>query len=249
MGEMAAPGPAPATVPRSYDRMFYSGMAVAMAVVVFLGFAPTFYLRAFYEPIVTVGGAATLSPLAYFHGVIFTAWVMLFIVQTSLVAARRVDLHRKTGVAGLLLAAAMVVVGSWTAIAAAARGSGPPGADPLRFLAVPLFDMVVFAPLVTAAFWLRRNKEAHKRLMLLASVSLLAAAVARLPGMLPLGPLAFFGVAYLFIVAGVAFDLATRRRIHPAYLWGGLLLVVSVPVRLWISGTEAWYAFAQLLTR
>lgn len=249
MGEIAVPRPAPAAVPHSYDRRFYTGIAVAMAVTVFAGFAPTFYLRAFYGPTVTVSGATTLSPLAYFHGALFTAWMLLLILQTSLVAARRVDIHRKTGVVGAVMAAAMVVVGSMTAVAAAARGSAPPGVDPLQFLAVPLFDMVVFAPLVAAAVWLRKNKEAHKRLMLLATVNLMAAPIARLPGVLPLGPLVFFGLAFLFIVAGVIFDIATRRRIHPAYIWGGLISVASVPARLAISGTDAWRSFAEFLTR
>jgi hypothetical protein len=249
MGEIAVPQPAPAAAPRSYDRRFYTGIAVAMAATVFVGFAPTFYLRAFFGPTGTVSGATTLSPLAYFHGVLFTAWVLLLILQTSLVAARRVDIHRKLGVAGAVMAAAMVVVGSMTAIAAAARGSAPPGVDPLQFLAVPLFDMVVFAPLVAAAVWLRKNKEAHKRLMLLATINLMAAAIARWPGVLPLGPLVFFGLAFLFIVAGVVFDVATRRRIHPAYIWGGLFSVASVPARLAISGTDAWRSFAEFLTR
>lgn len=109
--------------------------------------------------------------------------------------------------------------------------------------------MVLFASLVATAFWLRRNKEAHKRLMLLAFVSLLAAPVARWPGVQPLGPLVFYGLSYLFIVAGVVYDLATRRLIHPAYIWGGLFMVLSVPLRLWISGTDAWRSFAEFLTR
>ncbi len=219
-----------------------------MAVVVFFGFAPTFYLRPWFHR-ATISGAVQLSPLAYVHGVLFTGWVMLFIAQTSLVAARRVDLHRRLGVFGGLMAVAMVVMGTWTAIAAAARGAAPPGADPLVFLVVPLGDMVLFASLVATAFWLRRNKEAHKRLMLLAFISLLSAAVARWPGVQPLGPLVFYGLSYLFIVAGVVYDLATRRLIHPAYIWGGLFMVLSVPLRLWISGTDGWHSFAEFLTR
>ncbi len=249
MSTIAAPGAAARhAVPRPYDRVFYSGMAVVMALTVFVGFAPTFYLRLFSGSPITVTGAA-LTPLTYLHGALFTAWLLLFLAQTSLVAARRLDLHRRLGVAGVVMAAGMVVVGSMTAIAAAARGSAPPGADPLAFLAIPLGDMAVFALLVAAAVWLRRNKEAHKRLMLLAYISLLAAAVARWPGVLPLGPLVFFALTDLFIVAGVVFDLATRRRVHAAYLSGGLLLVISQPARLALSGTDTWRAFAEWLIR
>ena len=101
--------------------------------------------------------------------------------QTALVAGGRRDIHRRLGVAGAVLAAAMVVVGTILAIWNAREGRAPPGVPPLPFLIIPLFDMLVFAPLVAAAVWYRRRPETHKRLMLLATLSLLAAAVARLP--------------------------------------------------------------------
>jgi hypothetical protein len=183
------------------------------------------------------------------HGALFTAWVLLFIVQTALVASRRVAVHRRLGVAGAVLAAAMVVAGTIIAIATAARGSAPPGMDPLAFLVIPIFDMVLFATFVTAALALRRDKEAHKRLMLLAYVSIIVAAVARLPGVLPLGPAGFFGLSFLFVVAAGIYDFLSRRRVHKVYLWGGALILVSVPARLFISGTSAWRSLAELLTR
>jgi hypothetical protein len=80
--------------------------------------------------------------------------------------------------------------------------------------------------------------------MLLAYTSIMAAAMARLPGVLPLGPFVFFGLAFVFIVAGASYDLATRRRIHRVYLWGGTLFAASVPLRLMLSNTSAWQAFA-----
>lgn len=233
----------------THDRLFYSGMAVAMGLTVFAGFASTYYLRLFAG-----GPKATLSKgpftaLVHVHGALFTAWVLLFIVQTTLVASRRVAVHRRLGVAGAVLATAMVVAGTSIAIATAARGSAPVGVDPLAFLVIPIFDMVLFATFVTAALALRRDKEAHKRLMLLAYVSIVVAAVARLPGVLPLGPPAFFGLSFLFVVVAGLYDFVSRRRVHRVYLWGGALIVVSVPLRLAISGTGAWRAVAELLTR
>jgi len=198
---------------------------------------------------VTFGGGRPFTPLVYVHAVLFTAWVALFIVQTALVSARRLAVHRRLGVAGAVLAAAMIVVATMTALAGAKRAAGPPGIPPLVFLAIPLFDMVMFTTFITAALALRRHKEAHKRLMLLAYVSIMAAAAARLPGVLPLGPLAFYGIAFVFLAAGIVYDLVSRRRVHPAYLWGGTLLVASVPLRLAISGTATWMAIAQALTR
>ncbi len=249
MATIAAPqaGRQPAAS-RAYDRVFYSSMAVAMALTVFIGFAPTFYLR-FYFRAVTVTGATSLSRLAQLHGALFTSWVVLFIVQTALVRKHRVAVHRRLGIAGVVLAAIMTVVGVSTAVRAAARGAAPPGADPLAFLAIPIGDMVMFPIFVASAFWLRRNQEAHKRLMLLAYISIMAAAVARLPGVLPLGPLGFYALAFVFLLIAIVYDLVSRRRVHPAYIWGGALLVASVPLRLMASGTETWRAMAELLVR
>jgi hypothetical protein len=114
---------------------------------------------------------------------------------------------------------------------------------------IPLSDVLLFATFVATALWRRRDREAHKRLMLLAYVSIIVAAVARLPGVLPLGPLAFFGLAFLFIAAGIAYDTVSRRRVHPVYVWGGGLLLLSVPVRLVVSQTDAWKGIAQSLVR
>jgi hypothetical protein len=228
----------------SLDRMFYSGMAILMALTVFVGFAPTFYLRAWFSgPIYS--GERALTPLAYVHGAIFSAWVVLFIVQTALVAARRVALHRRLGIAGALLAVAMVVVGLRTAFAMAARGAAPPGIDPISFLATPLTDIVLFTAFVSAAIWRRRDRESHKRLMLLASLTVIGPAVARLPGPL----LLHIAISVLFVAMGMAYDRYSRRRIHPVYLWGFALMVLSVLARQAISGTAAWRAFAEAMIR
>jgi hypothetical protein len=143
------------------------------------------------------------------------------------------------------------VVGTLTAIIRAKQGAAPPGGPPpLVFLAIPLVDMVVFSILVGAGFYFRRRPDIHKRLMLLATISILAAAIARLPfELLKAGPPAFFGLTDLFIVAVIAYDLITRRRIHRATVLGGLLIIASQPLRLMLSGTSAWMSFATWLTQ
>jgi hypothetical protein len=142
----------------------------------------------------------------------------------------------------------MLVVGLGTAIASARAGSAPPDVPPLVFLVVPFFDILLFAGFVTAAIVLRRRKEAHNRLMLLAYLAIMPAPVARLPGVLSLGPLGFFALAFVpLLLIWIGYDLVTRRRVHPAYVWGGLLLVVSAPGRLLLSGTGEWMGFAEWL--
>ena len=231
----------------AYDRVFYSGMAMVMALAVFIGFARTFYLSAYFGTHGTITGRP-FSTTIRVHAALFTTWAVLFLLQTLLVARYRIAIHRRLGVTVAVLAALMIVVGTATAIELARRGGAPPGMDPLAFLAIPLGDMGMFTVLIAAALALRRNKEAHKRLMLLAYTAILTAAVGRFPGVLALGPLWFFGLTILPVLAlGAIYDVLTRRRVHPAYLWGGALLIVSVPVRLMVSSTEAWHRLAERL--
>ena len=233
-----------AVVGKRRERLFYTGMAAAFVLTVFAGFARTYYLRPYFS-------SQPLTPLLHLHGLVFTSWLALFLAQTALVAAKRTDVHRRLGVAGALLAALVVCVGTATAIIRAKGADVPPGApSPLVFLTIPLGDMLVFAVLVGAGFYFRRRAEAHKRLMLLATIAILPAATARLPFAFiqQVGPLAFFGLADLFILACLLYDLAARRRLHRATLLGGLLIVVSQPLRLAIGQTQAWLTFAHWLT-
>ena len=228
---------------RSAERLFYTGVAVAMFATVFLGFARSFFLRPWFPDV-----PAAPEPVFFVHGVVFTAWLVLLVVQPALVAAHRTDLHRKLGWLGAGLAVAMVALGTFGALVAARRPTGfvDVPIPPLQFLAVPLFDMALFATLVGLAIVKRRDTQSHKRLMLLASVNLLAAGIARWPfAVMQAGPPMYFGLSDLFIVALGAWDLASRGRLHPVTLWGGLAIVVSQPLRLVLSGTEGWLAFAR----
>ena len=228
---------------RRRTRRFYVGMAIAITITVFAGFSRSYFLKSWY-------GTPELSRLLHVHGVVFTAWVLFFLSQTVLVATGRTYLHRRMGIGGAVLAALVVIVGTTVAITRAKTGGSPiPGVPPLGFLAIPFFDMVVFAVLVATALYYRHRLEAHKRLMTLSMISLLAAPIARMNFLpLPPGPPTFFGLADLFIVAMLVYDLMTRGKVHPATIWGGLLIVASQPLRLMISGTRPWLAFASWLT-
>jgi hypothetical protein len=103
---------------------------------------------------------------------------------------------------------------------------------------------------VVAVFSYRRRPDIHKRLMLLATISILAAAIARLPFAFiqQVGPLAFFGLTDAFVLFCVLYDLVTLRRIHRASVLAGLLIVASHPLRMMLGGTQAWLSFAAWLT-
>lgn len=233
----------PAINRRRRERWFYISMSIAAVITVFAGFAPTYYLRPYFN-------TAPLMPLLHVHGIVFTSWLVLFLIQTTMVAAHRTDIHRRLGILGGIIAALMILIGPTTAVIRASQGATPvPGISPLSFLVVPLGDMFVFAILVGAGFYFRRRPDVHKRLMLLATVSILAAAIARLPfAIMQAGPPAFFGLTDLFVVACIGYDLITLKRVHRATVLGGLLIIASQPLRLMLGGTHVWLAFAGWLT-
>ena len=230
----------------SSERRFYSGMGIAFLAVVLVGFSQTFFLRPMFPD-----RPAPSETIFLFHGISATAWLLLFIVQARLVANGRTALHRRVGAFGAALAVLVVALGLQGALVAAARAGGFVGVPvpPLQFLAIPLFDIALFGSFVALAIARRRDLQAHKRWMLLATINLLPAAIARIPNVRMLGgPLAFLWIADLFVLALAAWDLRSRGRLHPVTLWGGLLLIASQPLRLMLSGTEAWLAFARWAT-
>jgi hypothetical protein len=235
-----APTAAPVRRRSSQDRWFFSGIAAVAALAVFVGFAPTYFLKA--------AGAPALSSLLHAHGFAFTSWIVLLVVQTMLVSARRTDLHRRLGVAGGVLAALMTVLAYIVTVDAARRGSTIPGLTPQAFMVIPFATVLVFPSLVGAALVLRRRTDFHKRLMLIATTELLVAGVARIPAIGALGPVVFFAVTDLFVVALAVYDLLTLRRIHPATLCGGAFLIGSQLGRIGIATTDPWLLFAGWMT-
>ena len=225
------------------DRRFYTWVAIAIPLIVLVGFARTYYLKGLF-------GGPQLPGLVHFHGLVMTSWVVFFIIQVRLVATRRTRVHRRLGVFGSVLALLVLVVGVATAIAAAARGASP-GPPPLQFLVVPLGDMVVFAGLIGTGLYFRNRLEIHKRLMLVSAVYLLGPAIARIPLQFIAtgGPLAFFGLTDLCLLICVAYDTFKNRRVHPVFLWSIPLIIATQPLRLMLAGTQAWLQFAAWLVR
>lgn len=221
-------------------------MAIAMTLVCFAGFAPSYYLKGYF------GNASSIKPLVHFHGLVFTGWMMLLIAQTQLVANGRVRLHRQLGVIGGALALLMIITGAGVAYF---RGTtitpGLPHEFVLGFLAITVGVLLVFPALIGLALYLRQHPAAHKRLMLLATTAILPAAIQRLLMFLfgpEVSPLIFFGATDVFILAMAAYDIVSRGRIHPATLWGGLAIPLSQAGSLLLAGSSAWLTFAHWVT-
>jgi hypothetical protein len=228
----------------SSDRAFYSGMGLLAALIVAVGFGPTFYLRPATLP--------ALSSLLVIHGMVLSSWFALFIVQTGLIAANRRDIHRKLGILGTCIAAGVLVLGTMAAIESMRLGHAPVvGLDPRSFFALPMRAMVTFAILVGAAIAYRRNAETHKRLILLASFTLLDAALGRwpIPAIATYGPPVFWSILDLLIIGMLVRDWRRNGRVHKAFKWGAALIFLSEPLTLAISGTKLWLGFADGLLR
>jgi FtsH-binding integral membrane protein len=223
---------------RRFDHYFFTTAALAMALSVFVGFAPTYYLAGVFR-------APLPSPIIHVHGALFSCWILLLVTQTSLVSASRVDLHKKLGIAGFILAASMVLVGILAATDRLARGFAPAGLDPCFFYIIPTTDMLIFGTLIFFAFQQRSDSSAHKRIIYVATTALLIAAIARWPWR-PIyhnAPRAAI-VSYVFLIALASYDLWSMRKIHRATLWASGFLIFVQQIRLPIGKTAVWHSFA-----
>ena len=218
-------------------RRFHLGLAAAVLATVFSGFGVSVHSRLANGPLPT---------RAVVHGALFISWVVLFAVQISLVAAGRVRVHRTLGIGAGVLALVMVLSAPPLAVEAAREGVLP--GNSLEFLLVMFVDLLLFGAFVGAAIIYRRRAELHKRLMVLGMVSILPPAIGRWPiatrhvAIIP-------AVLLLFVLATPAFDYLARRRQHPVTVWGGIVVVLSLPIRFAIAHTAAWHAVASWLIR
>jgi len=230
-------------------RFFYFHMALACMAVAFLGFAPTYWLPLAH-------GSFSASPVVHFHGFLFFTWTVYFTAQSWLAASGRLAWHRSLGIAGVSLATAMTIFGFLVAVEvmkhSAALGQTDAG---IAFAIVPLSGIVFFAVVVSLAIASTRRPETHKRLMLLAGISLLDAAVARWfltflapPGAVGPPPvpvtIAPAFVAYLLLVVAIVHDWRTRGAPHRVYVIGGLALIAVKLLNWPISLSPAWHALA-----
>lgn len=197
----------------------YSYAALAVAALVFAGFARSYYLRVFLS-------ARHLTPLAHLHGLLMSGWIVLLIIQALLIAKHRVAVHRRLGVVGAALAPGIVLIGSLTIAAAIHRRF--PGAGLMRFARIFVeFDglsLWVFGALVLAAVLWRARGDVHKRLMLCATVALLPPAVGRIAEHLVPGSdwnlvIAAATTSAFALVCALS-DTLRLGQVRPAMAWG-----------------------------
>jgi hypothetical protein len=225
---------------------FYLSIAVASTLLVFAGFARSYYLR-------TEFGFPALPGLLHLHGLVMSLWFVLFFVQAWLITVQHTRLHRQLGVFGVGLAVLMVVVTGTVVMRAARRGftAFPETLKWAGFFLLNLGIVLTFAALFGVAVLLRRRKAIHKRLMVLASLSIWGPAISRLPlHFIETGSLwTSIAVGDACVLTCVAVDSVRNRRLHPAFFWGGVLILCSHPLLVWIGNTPTWGRMATWLLR
>lgn len=236
------------------DRWFYVGVALFVLALNIVSFGPSIV-----EPSNRTV-PLPLPPLVVVHAAVSVAWLILLPLQATLVATNRTALHRRLGIAGVVLAAALVVTGPFVLIGEARRGfdlSGdlvPRGMTQEAAAILPaLSSVVLFALLVGGAVWYRRHPDVHKRLMLFAALGPLSgAALAHLAGhwaaLRPWGlVIAIVGGNALLAIVPV-FDRLSRGRVHRVSLWGAILIAVWFQIFFgMVPATAAWHDFAEWL--
>lgn len=236
-------------------RWFFVGMAILMLAISIAGFAP-----AMLNP---VGRRGPLSPLAAIHGFLYFAWLLLFLLQSLLARSGRIRVHRRLGFASAFVLAFMIPLGYATTVIMVRRGydlSGdqkivpnPPAGslDPLGASIFSFAYLFVFAGLAISAFCFRRHPSIHKRLMLFANIELMGAPVAHLLGHFDvLSPAAVMIPLVLFLLAAVARDYLTDKRIHPLTACLAIVLFVLQPIEgIMVAPSPVWHSVAAWLAR
>jgi hypothetical protein len=239
--------PRPAAVRRdrprnpASDRVFFAVFAVVLWATVLYGFAKTYFLAGMVR-------APLPNVLIHIHGAAFTLWMVLLVVQIGLVSTGNLAIHKKLGLAGFGLAVAMVVLGLLAATDALRRGEAVLGLDAKSFYIIPISSISVFAVLVFFAYRARRRPAAHKRLILIATIGIIDAAVGRWPvAFLQTHPAAQDLIPFGFLLAVMVYDLVTLHRIQKSTLWASLLIVAVHLTRVPFAGTALWQFFATLM--
>jgi hypothetical protein len=232
-----------------FGRWYFVSMAVVMIVVSVAGFAPSIA-----DPSRRLGPMTLLLAV---HGILFFLWLLLFLLQTTLIAAGRADLHRRMGIVAIVLLAVLVPLSYMVTVQMVRRGFDLSGdqisrtaPDALFGSIFNFFAVIEFPLLAGAALAYRRRKEIHKRLMLFANIALMGPPITHFLG--HFGLLTAFtvlaGLAAFFLSA-VAGDYLSTRRVHPLTATLAILLFLLQPIQAIVGSTVAWHHFAAWLAR
>jgi hypothetical protein len=231
------------------DRTFYVAMALGCLCVAVLGFLPTYWMP-------LAAGTLKARPIIHIHGIAFFLWTVFFVVQAWLGASKQMMRHRALGLVGISAATALTIFGIIAGITLmqSARALGMEEAGK-AFAIVPLASILFFAVVFAWAVARVRRPEVHKRLMLVAGISVLDAPIARwfmtflAPADAPAVPSVAVDigpalVTCIFIAIAVAHDWRRYGRPHQVYVASGVIFLAMKLAQVPFSATQTWHAVA-----
>jgi hypothetical protein len=225
------------------DDRFFSGMLIFIFGTVFLGFAHSYFLAGLIH-------TTQPSPIIHIHAVVFSAWVLLLIAQTTMVSIGKIGWHMKLGILGAGLACLVVILGVMAIADSTRRHFTPPGLDAGTFLAVDLAEMAIFGLLISWGLRVRRDGPAHKRLVMLATSVMMFAPVGRWPfAFITSFPLSIPLIVSAFPASIILFDLLTLRRVHRVTVCGFFLIFFMFPVMFALGHSTFWQHFTGWVQR
>ena len=223
------------------DHHLFAWLAGSIVVLVFVGFARTYYLHSLF-------GMPALTRFLHFHGAVMTGWIVLFAVQTFLITSHRTPMHRILGAFGAGFAVLVVLMGCTATLVAArreVRAHSESVSSVLTVLALELTQMALFASFVALGVWLKNRTGYHKRLMLLATFCMLPNPIVRLFIWAGFGSnIMILGFWTSLVTAVVLFDSIRNRSVHPAFGFGATIIVVFLYLVYFGSRTPLWQHFA-----
>ncbi len=198
------------------EDLFFLAVVLLLLTVNFIGFAHTYYLAGMLR-------APLPSAIVHIHGALFTSWLILLLIQTTLISLGRIRWHRQLGVLGGIIAALMLIFGP-LALVGALRRHAFSASEANVFFTADIAGLLLFAFFVTLGIWYRSNTVVHKRLMLFATIAILPPGLSRWSFHFMESPIAFYGIYLAFPLSIVAFDLLSYRKIQRV-TWLGTALV------------------------
>jgi hypothetical protein len=224
------------------ERIFFLSMMAALLVLVAWGFAHSFYMRTVLTPPVTYLDRPDWMRWAFMvHGTLFSCWLALFATQTVLIGSKRLPLHKQVGRASYPLLYGIVGYGLFVGWLGAKHGFHDVPFDSVTFSALPWLVILAFGALAWSGLEERRDPQRHKRLMLLATIALADAGIARITmfqGILP----PWFDVTVFVLIPLVLWDLATLHRVHRTTIKGGLVVAAALLLSVPIGMSPPWHS-------
>jgi hypothetical protein len=240
---------APFAAHHRHDRAMIAGVVFAIWLAIAAGFGIDMVRRAQL-------GALNFGLIVHLHAAAYTLWLVLLAAQVWLVRTGRVAVHKRLGMAALILLPGMLFTGPATAYYGVANNPYMPDKW-IAWLSVNFTNAFGAIVLLTAGFLMRRNSPAHKRLMVMGTIALTEPGFSRiwapfLEARLGEGYLPFYFSTYigtlLLVVAVGAYDLATRRRLHPAYIAAALWIFANEALATWLFYQPFWLASMKAMT-